>query len=148
MDKILFTAKIKIFCLKKQENILSRQKKRPLLLQSFGCRKFTGLFIVFIFMYHTRKVQHALSKTLIKWRIEKRLSQEQLSAISGLSRQYLSRLEACKQLPRLDSLLQILVPLEKTFADLGAFLDSFLQDSNTKDSERMVADKGPFWDEK
>lgn len=117
-------------------------------MQSFGCRKFTGLFIAFIFMYHTRKVQHALSKTLIKWRIEKRLSQEQLSANSGLSRQYLSRLEACKQLPRLDSLLQILVPLEKTFADLGASLDSFLQDSNTKDSGRMVADKGPFWDEK
>lgn len=99
-------------------------------------------------MHQTKKVQYALSKTLIKWRIEKRLSQEQLSALSGLSRQYLSRLEACKQLPRLDSLRQILIPLEKTFTDLGASLDSYLLESDGKDSVRMVADKGPFWNEK
>ncbi len=99
-------------------------------------------------MHHTRKVQYALSKTLIKWRIEKRLSQEQLATLSGLSRQYLSRLEACRQLPRLDSLLQILAPLGKTFADLGVSLDSYLQESDGNASTRMVADKGPFWDEK
>lgn len=117
-------------------------------MQSFGCRKHSGLFIAFIFIHHTRKVQYALSKTLIKWRIEKRLSQEQLATRSGLSRQYLSRLEACKQLPRLDSLLQILVPLGKTFADLGISLDSYLLESDENGSTRMVADKGPFWDEK
>ncbi len=117
-------------------------------LQPFGCRKIPGLFIAFILMHQTKKVQYALSKTLIKWRLEKRLSQEQLATLSGLSRQYLSRLEACKQLPRLDSLLQILTPLEKTFADLGASLDSYLLESDKNDSVRMVADKGPFWDEK
>lgn len=99
-------------------------------------------------MYHKKKVQSALSKTLIEWRHEKSLSQEQLAALCGLSRQYLSRLEACKQLPRLDSLFLILVSLGKSFGDLGKALDGILLETEKRDSVKMAAEKGPFWNEK
>lgn len=117
-------------------------------LQSFGCGNFRGLLIAFISMYRKKKVQSALSRTLIAWRHEKNLSQEQLATLSGLSRQYLSRLEACKQLPRLDSLFRILVSLEKSFADLGTALDEILEDAEKRNPVKMAAEKGPFWSEK
>ena len=99
-------------------------------------------------MYRKKKVQSALSRTLIAWRHEKNLSQEQLATLSGLSRQYLSRLEACKQLPRLDSLFRILVSLEKSFADLGTALDEILEDAEKRNPVKMAAEKGPVWSEK
>jgi transcriptional regulator with XRE-family HTH domain len=98
-------------------------------------------------MFQTKKVQYALSKALIEWRIEKNLSQERLATLSGLSRQYISRLESCKQLPRLDSVLQLLLPLEKTFSDLGHALDASLREDE-KFPAHMAAEKKPFWNEK
>lgn len=97
-------------------------------------------------MKDPRKIRSALSRTLIGWRSERHLSQEQLAQLSGLSRQYISRLEAGRQLPRIDSLYQILSSLGKSFTDLGLSLDRSLDESLRG---HMAAEPhGPIWVEK
>lgn len=99
-------------------------------------------------MNDPRKLRSALSRTLIGWRSEKHLSQEQLAQLCGLTRQYISRLEAGRQIPKLDSLQKILSAFGKSFLDFGKNIDSALYESSGAAS-RMAAERpGPIWNEK
>lgn len=76
------------------------------------------------------------------------MSQETLAKNSGLTRQYISRLESGNQHPGLDALSRLLNALDQSFSSFGKDLDKALLEQR-KNSSKMAADKkGPFWDEK
>jgi len=60
-----------------------------------------------------------ICKNIRKYRLEKNLTQEQLSEVCGISTDYLSEIERCKKTPSLKRLLLIIekleIPIEKFF---------------------------------
>ena len=68
----------------------------------------------------TNSTINLICKNIKKYRIEKNLTQEQLSELCGISTDYLSEIERCKKTPSLKRFIAIAnkldTPIEKFFS--------------------------------
>lgn len=73
--------------------------------------------------YQISLLHEAIRRLLILCRHSKHYTQQQLSAASGFSRQFISQLECGKRHPSLETLCQFAEPLDTNISSLAADLD-------------------------
>ncbi|MDR1760533.1 MAG: helix-turn-helix transcriptional regulator [Fibrobacter sp.] len=93
-----------------------------------------------------KQIKEACKNTLIHFRGNCGMTQEQLAERSDITRQHISRLETAQKIPRVDTFVVLAdglgVPLPEFFAE---FLAQYQQLQPASFNLKKVAQSGPVW---